>query len=341
MVQYTNILGFPIDEIDFNRTSISSQVKSDDLFLMSQQILSNVSPTRTYTSHGNTYTNEYRSVNTTYNHLSNNIFNDICSLYGIKNMAWENSAEYSLDNHIHNYSKTSISAYMTPNVVGQYSPDDRCYVNLSNIATFTVDTKNYTISMPHIQMYDQPRPYIGQLKFLVTSSFTEVNIYAENFDGWTYPNGASIPISRFPQAYEVFGDTYGGDDTHFNIPNICNFLKPTASNPAQDIHGVVPYKMPLIKHCHSISKPNIDIEATIKMKYIASQNASKGPACHGSSSSKPNTQDTYEIGFIFKNFKITNLNCVNASGGALEHEIYPAFNYIPVMIYIGRPYNGK
>ena len=65
-------------------------------------------------------------------------------------MAWESSAEYSPANHIHNYSKVGISTYMTPNKVGTYSVDDKKYIGLSNIATFNIDAKNYTVSMPHI-----------------------------------------------------------------------------------------------------------------------------------------------------------------------------------------------
>lgn len=312
---------------------------------MSQQILSNVNPLRTYSCNGVVYTNEYRSLNTTYASLSDHIFNDICGLYGIKNMAWESSAEYSLANHIHNYSNVKISAYMTPKTVGEYSIDDKKYVNLSNIATFSIDTKHYTISMPHIQMYDEPQPYIGQLKFFALKTFKEIDTNAGDFDGWAYPNGASLLKARFPLAFEVFGTTYGGDDTHFNLPNFKNFLKPititSAADLTKDLKSDIQYNMPLISHCHTISRPNIELSAKVEMRYLAVGDITQGPACHGSSSTTPDMWDTHEIAFVFENFKIQNLDCINDSGDGGNYESYPEFNYIPTLIYIGKPQNAN
>ena len=345
MIQYSNIKGRPISEVCSAHSATSSGVLSNDLFLISQQVLSNVSPTRTYVSNGNTYINEYRSLNTSYAILSDRIFNDICGLYRIRNMAWESSAEYSPANHIHNYSKVGISTYMAPNKVGTYSVDDKKYIGLSNIATFNIDAKNYTVSMPHIQMYDEPRPYIGQLKFFVSSTFKEIDTDAGDFDGWAYPNGASLLKTRFPNAYAVFGDTYRGDDTHFKIPNLSNFLKPiaiaTVTDLTTNIKDQVQYNMPLVQHSHTISQNNIKLSCKISMKYLAVGDTSNGPACHGSSSSTPNMWDTHQIAFKFKDFKINNLDCINNSGIAGEYETYPAFNYIPTLIYIGKPYNGN
>lgn len=65
------ISGSPISQIDDSHHLLPGSFLSTDLFLVSQQCLSNVSPDRTYTFNGETLSTEYWSVNEMYNQLSN------------------------------------------------------------------------------------------------------------------------------------------------------------------------------------------------------------------------------------------------------------------------------
>ena len=87
-----------------------------------------------------------------YGALSSQIFSDLCNDFGIKSMAWENSADYSLYNHVHNYSTVSVETLVD-------LPEDKTTV--SAIATIRNRGKRTTIYMPKVKCYKQPEPYIG------------------------------------------------------------------------------------------------------------------------------------------------------------------------------------
>ncbi|GGB23024.1 phage tail protein [Puia dinghuensis] len=38
--------------------------------------------------------------------------------------------------------------------------------------------------------------------------------------GWAFCNGAQIATSDNPELYSLIGDTYGGDQTYFNLPDL-------------------------------------------------------------------------------------------------------------------------
>lgn len=78
-------------------------VENSDFFLVSQQVLSSVSPTRRWILRDQILTNELRSMRSSYEVLSSSILEDLKKAYKFGSMAWESSADYSLEGHIHQY----------------------------------------------------------------------------------------------------------------------------------------------------------------------------------------------------------------------------------------------
>lgn len=340
MVTYNNITGKPIDDVP--GIGDGSYLNGTDLFVASQQVLSNVSPTRTYDSHGNHYENEYRSIKVSYEQLSNQIFNDLCSLYGLGNMAWESSAEYSLANHIHNYSKTEQFLNMSPSAVGKYNIDTRIYDEAVNIATIAIDSKYQTYAMPLIHPYEQPKAYIGQLKFIAIPSFKDVDEYSANFDGWTYPDGRMFLSSDFIDAWNVFGDSYGVDNStqKFAIPNLNGFFKPRQfdiDNVDESLIEQRPGHSYLPSHTHNVDNVKLSGRVNISMKLPITNSGSSAKGLHNSSGNI-NHPSCYCI-IDISDFKSASGYTTN-SDTELDIQTHPTYDTMPVMIYIGKNANA-
>lgn len=255
---YVTLSGDWISSIPDERRLACDDIKGDHLFLISQPVLSGVDPDRTYECNGKTYHNEYRSMNMSYGNLSNAIFGDLTGGFGFKSMAWELSDEYSLVDHIHNYSSVSVVPSIT------LTPQQVTGGEVSALGVFSVDTRKKPIYMNRVRMYDAPKPYIGQLKFMVLpapptlpddDSFYE----SSRFRGWVYPDGRALDKTRFAEAYTFFGDSYGSaPDGKFRIPNITEFLKPCGASLDVDLVGVVPAHNVLLEHSHTISKLSLN-----------------------------------------------------------------------------------
>ena len=340
MVTYNNIVGKPIDGVPICVDSLG--LNSIDLFVASQQVLSNVSPTRIYDSHGNHYENEYRSIKVSYEQLSNQIFNDLCSLYGLGNMAWESSADYSLANHVHNYSKVDQFQQMTPSTVGKYNPNTRVYDEAVNVVTIAIDSKYQTYAMPLIHQYEQPRAYIGQLKFLALPSFSDIDEYSADFDGWTYPDGRSFLSSDFVDAWNVFGQTYGYDETtqKFAIPNLNGFFKPKGFAAAHLNTSLVDQRSGhsyLSSHTHDVRDVRLSGRVNISMKLPITNSGQSDKGLHNSTGDLT-YPSCYCIADI-SDFRSASGNTTN-SDNELDIQTHPTYNAMPVMIYIGKNVNA-
>ena len=75
------------------------------------------------------------------------MFNDLCSEFGIKSMAWESSADYSLYDHVHHYSKISVEQIV------KLPDDERQHSSVSAIAAVRVGSKSTTVYMPEVKRY--------------------------------------------------------------------------------------------------------------------------------------------------------------------------------------------
>lgn len=268
---YVTLSGDWITSMPESRRLLSSAVRQEDFFLISQPVLSNVDPDRTYECNGRVYVNEYRSMNISYDDLSNKVFDDLSAGFGFKSMAWELSDEYSLAEHIHNYSRLSVVPTLAPSQ-GEIKNGD-----VSALGVFSVNTKKKPFYMSRIRMYDAPRPYIGQLKFLALTSLPTLpnddTFYSsDSFDGWVYPDGRQLDQSRFPEAYSLFGSSYGtASDGKFKIPDLTQFVKPyyPASTTAT-LTATVQAQNVLLSHTHSISRMGLSgtIHCTLSVESV-------------------------------------------------------------------------
>lgn len=94
--------------------------------------------------------------------------------------------------------------------------------------------------MPVIHMYEQPKPYIGQLKFMAVSSLKKIDVHSASFNGWVYPDGRALLSSEFPDAWAAFGTTYGSsEEGEFNIPSLSSFIRFADSARAQDCKSMI------------------------------------------------------------------------------------------------------
>lgn len=338
MISYNTLSGSSIDQIYANRIAYRGDILSDDIFVASQQILSNVNPNRTYESNGELYRNEYRSVKTSYHQLSDQLFNDLCSQYGIKNMAHESSAEYSLINHIHNYSSCYISATMSPKSLG-YDPkkSDEEQPIISNIVTFVVDGKNITMSMPQIKLFKQPEAYIGQLRFLAVPTLDTINVSALDFDGWVYPDGREIPSAIFPDAWNTFGTTYGSNSAYgtFKLPDFRQFFKPAPYTNTGSFETNVAGTNGIVVHTHEVSDVSLSGKLCIDLSLLLTDSNSGSCAMHDS-----NGDSSYFDSYLKFEMKGINLRDdtidISYSSPNLDVQTHPTYNMMPVLMYIGK-----
>lgn len=75
----------------------------------------------------------------------------------------------------------------------------------------------------------------------------EIRIFAGNFapQGWTFCNGAILPINNNQALFSILGTTYGGDGrTNFALPNLTSPLGEFAPFGQYIIclQGVYPYR---------------------------------------------------------------------------------------------------
>lgn len=342
-IYYYDISGSSTSET--SKQLLSTEILCDDMFLVSQQTLSSVDPNRQFVWHGQVLKNGYSSKSAKYGVLSSDLFNTLCSEFGFKSMAWESSADYSLYNHVHNYSKAQASFTIQKADDGTFyyvDEDGRRQTLMSSdvsaIATLRIDDKHTTLYAPKVSIYKQPKPYLGQLKFLALTSLPPIDEITEDFNGWVYPDGRAVSRVRFAQAFAYFGEDYGAGDgeTTFNIPAISDFIKavqPTASNLNTSLTRSVPAAEVLKSHKHEATDLGMSgtVECTTKFKAV--NNTYTGDSCHGTNSTSGAHDQRYDMWFKISNITIAgDPKTGSASNTKTTH---PAYNFLPVLMYIG------
>lgn len=338
---YIEISGTSIKEISAERRidGVNEYLLGGDYFLISQQALTGVSPDREYQMRdGVTLTNEYMSKNMTYSQLSGQMFKLCKDNFGFKSMAYESEENYSLAGHVHNYSAVSV----WPNAEYQPNRDGSNLSVLSAVVEFVIDSKRTTLYAPKVNVYESPKPAIGQLKFLLKTPPSLPNTDAfygsSSFTGWVYPDGRSVTKTRFPDAFDAFGYSYGGSGENFNIPSLTDFISLNSKNMGFNCAPKVPEVKSLPSHRHDISNPNISGSVKLTYSFCTVDNTDPGYACHGAiSTGKVDRGQDYDV-----KFKMNNPTCNNVTTDLNENyqadqstETYPSHNMLPVMIYIG------
>lgn len=329
-IYYEDISGTSTSQI--LNSQLSNQILSGDLFLISQQSISSVNPDRTYQWHNQLLRNNFASRNLSYNSLSNDLFDTLCGEFGFGSMAWESSANYSLGDHVHPYSKIEVESF--------FSKDGK--VSSLAIATVRCNDNKTTIYMPEIKKYNQPKPYLGQLKFIAKASLPVIDCNTLDFDGWVYPDGREVSRSIFPDAYEFFGTDYGepSDDTVFKIPCLTNFIKiiqPTSSNKDTRLASEVPKNEVLKAHSHGVQQLGMSGIIDSTTMFTSVNNYHDGDACHGRGLTELDVSQTYDIWFKVINLAFNSSFPLQTRSTGNSKTTHPSYNFCPVLIYIGQP----
>lgn len=329
-IYYEDISGTSTSQV--STSLLSNQILSSDLFLISQHALSSTSPDRRYWWHGQLLRNQVASRSLSYNDLSNDLFDTLCSEFGFGTMAWESSADYSLRSHVHEYSRVSVEAFL------QRPTEEDKLSTVSAIATVRIGDKGTTLYMPEVKIYKQPKPYLGQLKFIAKTQLLEIDCDATDFDGWVYPDGREVSREKFAEAYEFFGDSYGeaSDDLMFKLPCLTNLIKivqPTTTNKTQDLSQQVEKVDVLKDHQHEVVNLGMSGTITSTNKFVSVNNTRPGHACHGSENNGNDRQQKYDLWFKAKNVEIRGGQVTKPTGNMKS--THPSYNYLPVLMYIG------
>ena len=329
-IYYEDISGTSTSQVA--TSLLSNQILSGDLFLISQQAISSTSPDRRYWWHGQLLRNHFASRSLSYNSLSNDLFDTLCSEFGFGTMAWESSADYSLYDHVHGYSKVSVESFF------QRPTEEDKLSTVSAIVTVRIGDKSTPLYMPEVKIYKQPKPYLGQLKFIAKTQLLEIDCDATDFDGWVYPDGREVSREKFAEAYEFFGDNYGeaSNDLMFKLPCLTNLIKivqPTATNKTQDLSQQVQKVDVLKDHQHEVVDLGMSGTIASSNKFMSVNNTDPGHACHGSRDEGNDQQWKYDLWFKAKNVEIRGGQTTKSAGNTKS--THPSYNHLPVLMYIG------
>ena len=333
---YVTLSGDWTSNIPDERFLRAGEICEESRFLISQPVLSNVSPDRTYECNGKTYHNEYRSLNISYGDLSGIVFDDLSGGFGIKSMAWELSDHYSLVDHVHHYSTVSVLPSLTPTAYQVKNGD------VSALGVFSVNARKKALYMNRIRMYESPKPYIGQLKFLAlprppTLPNSDLFYDSNRFGGWVYPDGRELDQARFAEAYQFFGDSYGtASEGRFRIPNITEFIKPCETASDANLADIVPSHDVLPAHIHNISNIQLDGKIKTQLQIVCTNNFEAPPDEDHSG------QHAGEDAFVGMHtfsvaFDCDDLSCDqnDRSSAGDDSETYPSHTIVPVVMYVG------
>lgn len=323
--------GLPTTTISASLTSAS--IDPSHLFLASTQQLSSANPDRFYDSGTTVYRNQYDSSKISYQSLSSELFERFKQVVNIKSMAFEESAYYSLAEHVHDYSKVEL----TSNV----QKFDSAGNQNQRIGVIDVDGKTTIFYMEKPTQFKQPSPSIGQLKFLAIDTLYPISEDSDSFDGWIWPDGRIISNrdSRFADAAEHFaGDRLSSS---FQLPNLCNLFRPPSTQEKNEnsIPQLVESRDVLLKHTHGVTPVTPDVSKVIDVPftYWASHDWDPGESCHTAVESA-NIKFDYALkfkinGFFFKKEQAKpTLNIPKFTGKTM-----PTHTFLPVMMYIGKP----
>ena len=284
---------------------------SGDSFFTSQQIL----PKAVF--------KEYQSKSLPYDTLIEKLFSDLSAAFGFKSMAYEPFDAYSSASHSHPYNTFDISS--------EYSAED----NNIPIVTFKIGTKTVRLYMPRPYVYAKPEPEIGEIKFKMLPNIAnpaDIDINAQDFDGWVYPAG---------QTYMVGQNDFQGaiDATSFTVPDFRSYSFVKAVPERGKTAITADFKNEGVPaHPHTAVIELSGGASEMEISALVTNYAGDGNAIHrGKAPYNPARQYEGTMSFYVTELNIEDVRMEDSSD-ALDREQYPAYNDLPVMIYIKKKY---
>lgn len=210
------------------------------------------------------------------------------------------------------------------------------------------------IYMPHIIFPKYAQPDIGEVRMLARNSCPAVDnlagasnylVYDNQHDGyWAYPRGQTISCAadEFYDACRVYGNNgKTGYETSFNIPCLSSFFRLNPGTQPLNAMSFHLHQTALPVHKHTINS-NIQQEQYIAAKMLINAKSSYDndritTISHVNNETSKGfcTKDALNMtgAKVTSNIKIA---AAQTSEDGNDVEAYPAYNDIPILIYIGR-----
>ena len=319
MSEFIPLSGCPISE-EF----AVGQLRGDDSFLISQ-------PTTPENQ-----SEFYQSRRVSYDTVRDDIYGTIFGNLGLGSMATESSSDYAPSTHEHygRYSVVSVEQFYhrNPNV----DESDDVVVVLGHIV---VDGTSYDICVPRADSGANSTK-IGTLRFVANPNMPQIDESSDDFDGWTYPDGRTLRKAEFPDAYSVFGGTYGETADRFGLPVISDFIELNAFRQPDDSMERRPYNLAVGQHVHQAAQMKISGDFELRgalNNYQVTDPNTYTSYNHGSPQS-PDMTISCEVTFGLSAASV--LSGESECNLSNDMENHPAYVNIPVLMYIGARRHG-
>ncbi len=305
----------------------------------------------------------------TYGNLSADLSVKLNQLLGFKSMAQELSIDWAFSSHLHNYSKLTVEPlYGVDGPVAGRTADVSTIFNLT-VSDETNTQKTYSIAMP-VEELKLPDVYkIGEMRFLALpqSKLTEIgSVYfggalgtetnprgfpRDDFDGWVYADGKFYTKDAFPEAYELYKDMVSPRRPNtFKVPDFSTFVTANPNTAGNGLGRQGP-TLGLKPHAHTVSSAGnssfsggkLNVNCTISCYSTGGYSSTTGYQAHSSSGNterKPITALTCTADMSKFELSLADRSTNTVGSASATTEIYPTFNFIPAMVYIGRGSNN-
>ena len=213
---------------------------------------------------------------------------------GVGSMAFEDKHDYAKVDHDHD----DIYSRLEPGERREF-PVSASYrlmtVHLSNfLEDGTVVNDTFDIVAPSsTAVSDEP---VGTLRFVGIPKLNRdnvvrygdkynIDISADDFDGWVYPNGTTFEASEdeFPDACRTYGNGSG-----FTVPDLSSFVKLNPGVVNQDSAGFHGFSNGVPEHSHEIRDISLAVSPTKPVMSVGlGSNAGNSCVCGWGNQNKP------------------------------------------------------
>lgn len=171
------------------------------------------------------------------------------------------------------------------------------------------------------------------------SGKSNVDIYNSNFDGWVVPNGTTFACgsNEFRDACAMYSASKSPTATSFTVPNIDTFL---SCNPGVQTTNAIEKRdgqVGIAAHKHSLKLDygdgtKLTLNAGSFKLYTSATNAQMLSFVHGGSGNFEKVSSEISVYKFDADATLLDASVKEFGSGS---EAYPAYNALPMMIYIG------